>query len=232
MSNTLEQQRYRAPSESDVAPSRTPWRVAGGLALAHAALIVVGIAMMSSPLFADGVEGIRTGYVEGNLGRTIAGGMVEALGFVLLLPVLVFLARAVGRRTEVGRWAAQTALAAGIAYVAVTMAVGFPAGAAAMYGAQNGLDVDTAFALNNVRIFAYFLSLSLLAAHAIGLAVAARQDGILTRWIGIGGLGTGAVLLVSVPLATVGLQDVGTLVWAIWWIGLAVSLLRHRPTAG
>jgi hypothetical protein len=106
----------------------------------------------------------------------MAGGMIETLGFVLLIPALVFLARAIGRRTDIGRWAAQTALMAGMGYVAVTMAVGFPAGAASLYGAEHGLDLETAFALNNVRIFGYFLSLSLLGAHAIGLAIAARQD--------------------------------------------------------
>lgn len=210
-------------------PSRALWRAAGGFALAHVVLILAGIAMANSPLFQDGVAGIQESYVEGNLAGTMAGGMVEVAGFVLLIPALVFLARAIGRRTEVGRWAAHTALLAGMGYVAVTMAVGFPAGGAAMYGAQHGLDVDTAFAINNIRIFGYFLSLSLLGAHAIGLAVAARQDGVMTRWLGIGGLVTGAVLVASVPLAGIGQQDWGTLVWLVWWIGVGVGLLRHRP---
>lgn len=211
---------------------RGRWVVAGVLALVHVVLLVVGIFLQNSPLFAEGVEGIQAGYVEGDLARTFAGGMLEALGFVLLIPVLVFLARAIGRRTETGRWAAQTALMAGMAYVAVTMAVGFPAGAAAMYGAQHGLDVGAAFALNNVRIFGYFLSLALLGAHAVGLAIAALQNGVMRRWVGWGGLFTGAVLFLSVPAAAIGQQDWGTLVWLVWWIGIAVSLLRHRPAAG
>ena len=216
---------------SDSYPSTALWRVAGGFAIAHVALIFAGIAIMDSPLFQEGTEGIQDGYVEGNMARTMAGGMIETLGFVLLIPALVFLARALGRSTEVGRWAAQTSLMAGMAYVAVTMAVGFPAGAAALYGAQNGLDLETSFAINNIRIFAYFLSLSLLGAHAIALAVAARQDKVMTRWVGWGGLLTGAVLLASVPAAGIGQQDWGTLVWLVWWIGVAVGLLRHRTDA-
>ncbi len=210
-------------------PTRALWRAAGGFALAHVVLMLAGIALAESPLFQDGTKGIQEGYVEGNMARTMAGGMVETLAFVLLIPALVFLARAVGRRTEVGRWAAQTALMAGMGYVAVTMAVGFPAGAAALYGAQHGLDLDTSFAINNIRIFGYFLSLSLLGAHAIGLSIAARQDRIMSRWVGWGGLFTGALLVASVPAAAIGQQDWGTLVWLVWWVGVAVCLLRHRP---
>jgi len=204
------------------------WRAAGGFALAHVAFVITGIALQQGPLFQDGTDGIQQKYVEGNLAQTIAGGLFETLGFLLLIPAFVFLARAIGRRTEVGRWAAQTALMAGMGYVAVTMAVGLPAGGAALYGTQHGLDVDTAFAINNIRIFAYFLSLSLLAVHALGLAIAARQDRIMSRWVGWGGMFTGAVLLASVPAAGIGQQDWGTLVWMVWWIGVAVCLFRHR----
>lgn len=230
MSHTV----LNAPSTTQGEPAppdttRRLWRAAAGFMIAHVVLIVAGITLMDSPLFQEGTAGISQGYVEGDMTRIMASGMIETLGFVLLIPALVFLARAIGCRTEAGRWAAQSALMAGIGYVTVTMAVGFPAGAAALYGAQHGLDVDTAFAINNIRIFGYFLSLSLLGAHAIGLAVAARQDRILTRWVGWGGLFTGVVLLASVPAAGIGQQDWGTLVWLVWWVGVAVCLFRHRP---
>lgn len=221
--------RAATPARTAPEPGTRPWRLAGGFALAHVVLLVLGIALQDSPLFQDGTAGIQRGYVEGDVAGTITGGMIEGFGFVLLLPALVFLSRAVGRRTEAGRWATQTALAAGLGYVAVTMAVGLPAGAAALYGARHGLDVETAFAVNNIRIFGYFLSLFLLGAHAVGLALAARQDGVKSRWLGWGGLVTGGVLFLSVPAATIGQQDWGTLVWLIWWLGIAVFLFRHQP---
>jgi len=166
-------------------PPARHWRLAGGFALGHVALLLAGLALQRSPLFSEGTAGIQRSYVEGPMARTLAGGMIEVLGFLLLGPALAFLASAIGRRTTGGRWATQTALLAGMAYVAVTMAVGLPAGAAALYGAQQGLDVEAAFAINNIRIFGYFLSLSLLGLHAIGLAIAARQDQVLTRWVGV-----------------------------------------------
>ena len=157
---------------------RRLWQIAGVLGIVHVVLIPVGIALQQSPLFADGASGIRESYVNGDFSRTVTGGMLESFGFLLLIPALVFLARALGRRTEAGGWAAQTGLMCGLAYVAVTFAVGFPAGAAAMYGAQHGLDVDAAFALNNVRIFGYFLSLMLLAGSTLGIALSAIADGV------------------------------------------------------
>jgi hypothetical protein len=210
---------------------RRLWQIAGILAIAHVVLIPIGIALQGSPLLSDGRQGIVESYVEGDMARTFTGGVLEAFGFLLLIPVLVFLARAFGRRTEAGGWAAQTGLMCGLAYVAVTFAVGFPAGAAAMYGAQHGLDVDAAFALNNVRIFGYFLSLLLLGGSTLGIAISALADGVHRRWIGGFGVVTGVAVLASTPLAGIGQQDWGTLVWMVWFVGVGVLALRHREPA-
>jgi hypothetical protein len=219
-----------APSSLAPIP-RSHWRIAGALGLAHVVLIPVGLALQGSPLFADGVDGIQESYVAGDFTRSVSGWMLEAFGFLLFVPALVFLARALGRRTEAGRWAAQTGLMCGLGYVAVTFAVGFPAGAVAMYGAQHGLDLDTAFAINNLRIFTYFLSLMLLAGGTLGIAVSALADGEHRRWIGGFGIVTALALLVSTPLSLVELQDWGTLVWMVWFVGVCVLMLRHRETA-
>jgi hypothetical protein len=212
------------------APRRL-WQIAGALALAHVALIPIGIALQQGPLFADGREGIVDRYVEGDLTRSFTGGILESYGFVLLLGVVAFLGLALGRGSATARWAAQLGVLAGVAYVAVVFAVGFPAGAAAMHGAQHGLDVDTAYALNNVRLFGHFLSLMLLGASTLGFAVAALADRTHVRWFGGFGIVTGAALLVSTPLEALELQDVGTLVWMVWFVGVGVLMLRHREPA-
>ncbi len=211
---------------------RRQWQIAGALVITHVVLILVGILSQDTPLFSEGRAGVQEEYVAGDLARTFSAALVEAFGFLVLVPVIVFLSRALGRRTEAGRWAAQTGLMFGLAYVAVTFAVGFPAGGAAMYGVQHGLDIDTAFALNNVRIFGYFLSLMLLGGATIGVAVSALGDRVGTGWIGRFGLVTGGALLVSTPLAGIGHQDWGTLLWMVWFVGVGVLMLRHRPPTG
>jgi len=210
---------------------RRLWQIAGVLGLVHVVLIPVGIALQQSPLFEEGTSGIRESYVEGDLSRTLTGWLVGSFDFLLLIPVLVFLARALGRRTETGGWAAQTGLMCGLAYVAVIFAVGFPAGAAAMYGAQHGLEVEAAFALNNLRNFSYFLSLMLLAGSTLGIALSATAEGVHPRWFGGFGVLTATALLVSTPLSAVGAEEVGTLVWMVWFTGACVLMIRHQEPA-
>jgi hypothetical protein len=63
-----------------------------------------GFSQEKSALLTDSADVVKRTYVGANVSRVLAGGYVESLAFVVLLPVLVFLARAIGQRTEVGRW--------------------------------------------------------------------------------------------------------------------------------
>ncbi len=207
--------------------SRPLWKVAGALVFGHVVLMLAGVITSGTPTVHEGQEAIEHSYVEGSLTRIFTGGYVETIAFVLLIPVLVFLGRAFGRRTEAGGWASQSAAAAGLGYVSVVISGGFAAGAAAAWGAANGLDLETSLAINNIRNFAYFLSLALLGAHAVGLGIAALSDRRMTRWVGWGGIVTGAALIAAVPAASIGIQDYATLVWLVWWVGVAVKLVRE-----
>jgi hypothetical protein len=209
--------------------SRTAWRTAGALALGHVVLMLIGISQQHSPRLGDDDAAVAAAYVDGDLTRILAGGYVEALGFVLLLPVIAFLARAVGRHTEVGGWAAQTAFAGGIGYVVLSLAPGLAAGAAALYGAQHGADLTTVTVVNDVRNVAFFLSMLLLAVHAAGVGVSALTDRVLPAWVGWSGLATAGVLVGSVPFAATGAVDYATLVWILWFVALAGAMIRHRP---
>jgi hypothetical protein len=207
-----------------------PSRVAGALGLAHVVLLVGGLVLSGGgALIEEGAAGVERAYVDGSLTTILTGWFLESVGFVLLVPVAVFLASCVGRSTPTGRWAARTGLVLAGTYVAITLAVGFPAGAAAAYGAQHGLDVGVAAALNSMRVFAYLLSLLCLGAYVVCLAIGALADGFSRRFVGGLGLVTGAAVMASGPLWTLGMQDLPTLLYLVWWVGLCVILLRGRP---
>lgn len=214
---------------------RAMWRLAGGLAIAHVVLLFGGSSQEKSPLLSDGPEVVKRALVGANVGQAIAGGVVESLSFLVLLPVLVFLARSIGQRTEAGHWATQTALAAGVCYVVITVATAIPAGAAALYGAHHGVaDAATLALVDNVRNFAFYLSLLALGTHALGIGIAALTDGTMKRWAGFGGIGVAIILFAGV--AAEGLTHGGAasgmpfMLWVIWWIGLAISLIRRGAT--
>jgi hypothetical protein len=207
------------------------WRVAGGLAIAHVVLLFAGFSQERSAVLGAGTDEAHQALVEGSLARSMVGGYVESFSFVLLLPVLVFLAHAVGTRTAVGRWAASTSLMAGVCYVAITLATGMPAGAAALYDGHHGGNLATAQMVTDVRNFAFFLSLLVLGLQAIALGIAARSDRFSPRWTGVGGVVVGILLMACVAGARLGLHDYASMVWMIWWIGVAIALIRNAPTA-
>ena len=43
---------------------------------------------------------------------------------------------------------------------------------------------------------------------------------------------TAIALLVSTPLSAVGGEELGTLVWMVWFTGVCVLMLRHQEPAG
>ena len=215
----------RLDPETRSAVPRGLFRLAGALALVHVVLTFAGLAISRPPLFEDGTAGIRESYVDADLAQVLTGGIVEVFGFLLMVPTMVLLASVLGTRSAAGRLAARTGFACGMVYLAVVVAVGFPAGAAAAYGAAHGLDLDTALAVNNVRFFGYVLSLPFLGAHALGVAASALADG-RSRWVGGLGVVAGLALLTSPVLAVVALQDLPTLLWIVWWVGVGVWLLR------
>ncbi len=209
------------PSSRVASPAA--WRLAGGLALAHVVLLFAGFSQEVNVVHGDSPDSIRDTLLHANLDRVMAGGYVESLSFILLIPALVFVARMVGRRTEGGRWAATTGLAAGIGFVAVTLAAGMPAGAAALYAAQHGADAQTVAAVDDVRNYAFFLGVLLCAAQALAVGVAALVDRRFTRWLGYGGVVVGVVSTVGVAAHFV---NVASMLWVVWWVGVGITLIR------
>jgi hypothetical protein len=210
----------------------TLWRVAGGLAIAHVVLLFAGFSQEKSPILGDSPEVVQRIFTEADLNHVLVGGYVESLSFVVLLPVLVFLARNLGVRTETGRWASQTACAAGLCYVAVTLATGMAAGAAALWGAHHGVqDAPTVALMNTLRDFAFFLSLLVLGVQAMATGVAALSDRAMRRWVGWGGVGVGIALVLGVGAQGVtDAANLSSMLWMFWWVGVGISLIRYADT--
>lgn len=214
---------------TELDPIRVPhWRVAGVCSLLYVVCFVMTVVISGQPTVYEGQEGIEHSFVEGDLTRVMFGGYVVLLGYLSLLPAMVFLARAVGRRTDAGRWAAQTAAAAGVVYVAIIVGSGFAPGAAALWASHHGVDLETVLAVNNIRNFAYFVVMPIMGLYAIGVGLSALSDRVLTRWVGWGGVVVGTALVLAIPAAALGIQY-GMPLWLLWWVGVGVSLLRHVP---
>lgn len=215
----------RAGTPSTDAPSST-WRVAGGIALAHAVLLMGAFAVEGvSVEHGASPAHIQHAYADAPLTRVLGGGYVEALSFIVLVPALVLIARLFSARTDLGQLASRVFLALGVAYVGSTLAVGFPAGAAAMYAAHHGVDAGSIAMVNDIRNYAFVLQVALTAAMALALGVAARAERAFPRWVGWGGIAFGAVGLAVTPFA----QNAVSMVWLVWWVGTAVLLLRGGP---
>lgn len=197
-------------------------RVAGGLALAHVVLLFAGFSQETATEHGTPLADFTRTIGGADLTRTFIGGYVEALAFVVLVPALVIVARLLSRRTDVGRIAATSSLALGAAYVASTLAVGFPPGAAAMYGLQHGAQASAASMLMDVRNFGFYLQVAMSCAMALALGIAALAERVNVRWIGWGGVGFGVIGLIATPLA----HNVVSMGWIVWWVGLGVLFLR------
>jgi hypothetical protein len=212
--------------QSRAEPSPALWRLAGALALGHVLLMLGAFAL-------EGVASVGHGTAPGtvvhtyravSLNRTLGAGYVEALAFFVLTPAVILIGWLFARRTLLGRLSAQTFVAFGVAFVASTLAVGFPAGAAALYAAHHGVDAGSVAMVNDIRNYGFLLQVALTAGMALALGVAALAEGRHTRWIGVGGVVVGALGLVATPFA----HDTVSMVGMIWWVGTAVVLLRQK----
>jgi hypothetical protein len=205
------------------------WRWAGGFGIAHVVVLFSAFSLEGVSAVQHGTSASKVAEVYGGLGvdRVFLASYAEAMAFVVLVPALVLLARLFARRTDGGRVAAQSFLALGIAYVASTLAIGFPPLTTAVYAAHHGIDASTIATVNDLRNYGYVLQVALSLAFALALGIAALAERSLPKWVGWGGVVVGAVGLVATPFA----HNATGLVWMVWWVGLCLLCLRGGPQA-
>jgi hypothetical protein len=211
-------------------PTTRLWRIAGALALAHVALMLGGFAFEPGVVLGEGRSADTAGLVHSSLPTALTGGYIEYLGFLAFLLAVPLLGRLLRGTGEVQGWLGSCITSTGVVYAAVTIAAGFPAGAAALYHAHHGTSLATVVAIDDVRNFAYFLSIGVLGVFTVAVAAAVRATGALPRWIAWAAYPTGVLLLASVPAARTGALDYASLLWAVWFVALAVVALRGPRT--
>jgi hypothetical protein len=213
-----------------ITTDRRLWRVAGALALAHVALLLGGVSLETTPMLGGGRAAVSAAYVHGSMTPTFTGGYLEFLGFLVFLVVSVLLGQLLRGTGTTPAWLSSCITASGVTYTAVTIATGFAAGAAALYNGHHGASLDTITTVNDVRNFAFFLSIGVLGVFTLAVAGAISATRTLPRWLAWSGYLVGALSIGAVPFARIGGLDVANLIWLVWFVVLGIAALRGPRT--
>jgi len=212
---------------------RRLWRTAGALTLGWLVLLFAGNAGQPQLLLDDPTAKVRDALVGSDMSRAFGGGYVEFLGFLALLAAGTLYAALLRADGPVGQWLSSLTVGSIVAQVASTAAVGFPAGAAALYGGHHGASVETIRTVNDIRNFAFFLSGGLMAVFIASLAASVLVTRRLPSWVAVTGIGVAALQLGTIPAANHGVFQLATLLSFAWVAALGVATLRQagRTTA-
>jgi hypothetical protein len=208
------------------------WRVFGALALANIVVLFASLAVEGmTPELGSSRNDIVKGLMHGSLPARFGGGYVEALSTIVFLFAALLLARLLRGTTEWTGWLASAISATAVINVASGVIVGFPAGAAAIYDGHHGASVELVTMVNDLRNFAFFLSVAVLGIFTACVGGAILATRALPRWLGWAGLASGLLCVVAVAVARDGAHNIANLAQMVWWVALGVLALRRREPA-
>jgi len=225
MTQTLDA-RGLAPGAAD---HRTT-RIGAGLGIVSIVLVATGFAVAAATetTIASPPSEVAAFYTGAGLARTLTGGIVEMLGLLLFLPFAAVLTGRVRGDGLSGDLLAPTARMAATVYVAICLAPGMSAGAAALWLAHHGSpDPVVLIALNDLRVLSYFVALVAFALFLVTIGTAGRLTGRLPGWAVWSALAIGVAIVASLPWAAANLIDVFGLLGLLWVVAVAVDLLRN-----
>ena len=207
---------------------RRLWLTAGWLALGYVVLTFAGVALEYSLQLGQSRQDQIKQLVQSSLSRNYAGGYVEYLSVLVFLVGALLFARLLrgGRDDDTSGWLSSCISGSAVVYVAITIATGFAAGAAALYDAHHGAPLTTVATVNHIRDFAFYMSGGVIGVFTICVGGAGRVTGLLPRWISYAGVAIGAFAILAVPGARIGLVNVSTMLWFVWMVALGVAALR------
>jgi len=206
---------------------RRLWVVAGALLLAHVVLLFAGAAFTHSLQLGEGATAAASALSTSSMPRNFVGGYLGLLAFLDFLVVAMLLASLLRRQGEASSWLSSCIAASATTYVAVTIATGFAAGAAALYDGHHGAPLAAVTAVNDIRNFGFVLSGAVVGVFALSIAGAIWITGDLPRWVSVGGILVGVVSIAAVPGARIGLVNASTMLSFLWLAALGVAAI-HR----
>jgi hypothetical protein len=206
---------------------RRLWRTAGGLTLGWLVLTFAGTAGQPQVLLGDPAAKVRDSIIGADMTKAFGGGYVEFLGVLALFVAGTLYAALLRADGPVGQWLSSLTVGSLVAHVASIAAVGFPAGAAALYDGHHGASIETVTTVNDIRNFAFFLSGGLLALFVIGIASSVLVTQRLPRWVAMSGFAVAALELCTIPAAAHGVFQLATMASFAWLLALGIAALRQ-----
>jgi hypothetical protein len=190
-------------------------------------LLFAGTAFTHSLQLGDDATAAASALNASSMPRNFVGGYLGLLAFLDFLVVAMLLARLLRGQDEASSWLSSCIAASAITYVAVTIATGFAAGAAAIYDGHHGAPLAAVTAVNDFRNFGFLLCGAVVGVFALSVAAAARMSGDLPRWVSVSGFVVGVLCIAGVPAARTGLIGVSTMLLFLWLAALGVAAIRR-----
>ena len=209
------------------------WRIAGALLITYIVMAFAGFALQRSVVLGDSPENGRAALVDSSMAQTFTGGYVEYLGVLVFLVAAALLARLLRGAGPLADWLSSCITAAAVTFVSVTLATGLAAGAAALYHGHHSGSLQLITTVNDIRNFAFFLSIGVEGVLALAVAGAIVVTRALPRWLAWAGFAVGTLCIVGVAGAAWGVHDYVGMLWFVWLLALGVAALRgpRQPTA-
>lgn len=205
------------------------WRVFGGLAIGSVVLLFGALPIEGlTPELGSSPAKTASALMHGTLTARFGGGYVEALSMIVYLLAALLLARLLRGTSEYSGWLSSAMGATATIYVASSLVVGFPAGAAAIYDGHHGASLETVTTMNDLRNFAFFLSVAIAGVFTALAGAAILTSRLVPRWLGLAGLVIGVLSLAAVAAAGGGAHNLANAAQMLWWVVLAVVAVRVK----
>ena len=206
---------------------RRLWFVAGGLLIGYIVLTFVGVTFQSSLMLGDSPSKASAALITSSMAKSFGGGYVEFLAQLAFLAGALLLARLVRGEGPAADWLSSLMAGAIVAAVAVTIATGFAAGAAAVYDGHHGASLSTVTTVNDVRNFGFFLTGGLIGVFALAAGASVLISGALARWVAYSSVAIGMLSIAAVPASRTGITNLTTMLGFVWIVAVGVASLRR-----